>query len=106
MPYLCLQTPVTLCETVPCAEVRVSLSVHAYPLQLLAYAQVSVHLARPDIVIQPPLGDVKKALARLAACIVEGTKSFTRWMDGTCLEAAPIPGRQRFTGGARCLGWP
>lgn len=34
---------------------------------------------------------MKKALARLALCMVDATKLFVRWMDGTCLEAAPIP---------------
>ncbi|BDA41784.1 probable Dynein-1-alpha heavy chain, flagellar inner arm I1 complex [Coccomyxa sp. Obi] len=54
--------------------------------------EVMLRLSYPDVVMEPSSADIKKALARLASCIVEGTKSFVRWMDGTCLEAQPIPG--------------
>ena len=51
-----------------------------------------LRLSYPDVVMEPSSADIKKALARLASCIVEATKLFVRWMDGTCLEAHPIPG--------------
>ncbi len=53
---------------------------------------MTLRLSYPDVVMEPSSADIKKALARLASSIVEGTKSFVRWMDGTCLEAQPIPG--------------
>lgn len=55
--------------------------------------QMMLQLSYPDIAMQPTTADIKKALARLALCLVESTKLFVRWMDGTCLEAQPIPGQ-------------
>jgi dynein heavy chain len=54
--------------------------------------QVSLHLSHPDVVLQPNVADMKKGIARLALALVESGRQFVRWMDGTCLEAAPIPG--------------
>ena len=54
--------------------------------------QVSLHLSHPDVVLQPNVADIKKGVARLALALVESGRQFVRWMDGTCLEAAPIPG--------------
>ena len=58
----------------------------------LTCRQVSLHLSHPDVVMQPNVAEIKKAIARLALAIAESAKHFVRWMDGTCLEAAAIPG--------------
>ena len=53
---------------------------------------MSLQLSRPDVIVQPNAAEVKKMVARLALALVESAKQFVRWMDGTCLEAAPVPG--------------
>ena len=53
---------------------------------------MSLQLSRPDVIVHPNAAEVKKMVARLALALVESAKQFVRWMDGTCLEAAPIPG--------------
>ena len=57
-----------------------------------ACAQVSLHLSHPDVVVQPNVAEIKKAISRLALAVAESAKQFVRWMEGTCLEAAAIPG--------------
>jgi hypothetical protein len=59
----------------------------------VALLQVMLRLSYPDIIMQPNAADIKKALARLALRIMESSKPFVRWMDGTCLEAQPIHGQ-------------
>lgn len=59
----------------------------------MAVLQVVLRLSYPDIIMQPNAADMKKALARLALRIMESSKPFVRWMDGTCLEAQPIHGQ-------------
>lgn len=56
-----------------------------------------IQLSRPDIIVQPNAADVKKAVAHMALALVETGKQFVRWMDGTCLEAGPIPGMGSLT---------
>lgn len=42
----------------------------------------------------PPLhAQVNKALGRLVRSLVESTKSFVRWMDGTCIETPEQRGK-------------
>lgn len=48
--------------------------------------RVSVSLQSVEIVIQPPVNEVNKSLGRLVRSLVESTKSFVRWMDGSCVE--------------------
>lgn len=48
--------------------------------------RISVSLQNVEIVVQPPVNEVNKALGRLVRSLVESTKSFVRWMDGTCIE--------------------
>ncbi|GLI59150.1 hypothetical protein VaNZ11_000978 [Volvox africanus] len=48
--------------------------------------KVTVSLQSVDVVVQPPMAEVNKALGRLVRSLVESTKSFVRWMDGTCVE--------------------
>ncbi|GFH18110.1 flagellar inner arm dynein 1 heavy chain alpha, partial [Haematococcus lacustris] len=48
--------------------------------------KITVSLQSSDIVVQPPVAEVNKALGRLVRSLVESTKPFVRWMDGTCIE--------------------
>ncbi|KXZ49756.1 DHC2 protein [Gonium pectorale] len=48
--------------------------------------KVTVSLQTVDVVVQPPMAEVNKALGRLVRSLVESTKAFVRWMDGTCIE--------------------
>eukprot|EP00898_Chlorokybus_atmophyticus_P006649 jgi/Chlat1/6986/Chrsp56S00523 len=48
--------------------------------------KISASLSAPEIVVQPPVNDVTKLLGRLVRNIVECTRPFIRWMDGTCVE--------------------
>lgn len=48
--------------------------------------KITFSLQNVEIVIQPPMNEVNKALGRLVRSLVESTKSFVRWMDGTCIE--------------------
>ncbi|MEW5308429.1 MAG: hypothetical protein WDW38_000392 [Sanguina aurantia] len=48
--------------------------------------KVSCSLQTNDIMISPPLAEVNKGLGRLVRNLVESTKLFVRWMDGTCSE--------------------
>nr|Q9SMH3.1 RecName: Full=Dynein-1-alpha heavy chain, flagellar inner arm I1 complex; AltName: Full=1-alpha DHC; AltName: Full=Dynein-1, subspecies f [Chlamydomonas reinhardtii]CAB56598.1 1-alpha dynein heavy chain [Chlamydomonas reinhardtii] len=48
--------------------------------------KVTVSLQSVDVVVQPPMTEVNKALGRLVRSLVESTKAFVRWMDGTCVE--------------------
>jgi dynein heavy chain len=49
-------------------------------------SQVTVSLQSVDVVVQPPMAEVHKALGRLVRSLVEATKAFVRWMDCTCIE--------------------
>ncbi len=48
--------------------------------------KVTFSLQNVDVVVQPPMTEVNKALGRLVRSLVESTKMFVRWMDGTCIE--------------------
>ncbi|XP_076363131.1 dynein heavy chain at 89D isoform X2 [Tachypleus tridentatus] len=51
--------------------------------------QVKTILAAPDVSLHPTSGEVYKMIMQYGLNIVEGTKLFIRWMDGTCLETLP-----------------
>jgi dynein heavy chain, axonemal len=51
-----------------------------------------VRLVASEVMVQPSCHDVRKTMARLAKGILDSTKSFVRWMDGTCVETLEIPG--------------
>ena len=38
------------------------------------------------MVVNPSVQEVNKLLGRLVRSLVESTKPFVRWMDGTCIE--------------------
>lgn len=54
-----------------------------------ALFQVVASLSAPEIVLTPNYSDVNKIISRILKVVVEGTQSFVRWMDGTCIETAP-----------------
>lgn len=60
-------------------------------LVLFVLFQITMSLNNPEVVVQPSANDVKKVLGRLARNLVECSKPFVRWMDGTCLETPEIP---------------
>ncbi|KAF5830619.1 hypothetical protein DUNSADRAFT_14266 [Dunaliella salina] len=66
---------------------------HAHLRKLPPLFKVSVSLQNTDIIIQPPVNEVNKALGRLVRSLVESTKAFVRWMDGTCIETAEQKGK-------------
>jgi dynein heavy chain len=50
---------------------------------------VETLLSTPEIVLHPPVNELYKVLVQTMRDIIEGTRVFTRWMNGTCLEAPP-----------------
>lgn len=48
--------------------------------------QVHVSLSNPEVLVSPTLADTAKILSKLWRNMVESTKLFIRWMDGTCIE--------------------
>ena len=56
--------------------------------------QVKLQLLHPDIIMQPSAAEIRKAVAGIMSRLHETSQPFVRWMDGTCLEAAPVAGMQ------------
>ncbi|XP_067660223.1 dynein axonemal heavy chain 10-like [Haliotis asinina] len=54
-----------------------------------ALFQVDTLLAAPDVILHPQTNEVYKLTLQCVRDCVEGTKSFVRWMNGTCIETAP-----------------
>jgi dynein heavy chain len=52
--------------------------------------KVTASLSAPDIVLSPALNDIQKLFNKMVKNTVESTRSFYRWMRGTCLECAPV----------------
>ncbi|XP_064619187.1 dynein axonemal heavy chain 10-like isoform X2 [Lineus longissimus] len=50
---------------------------------------VQTLLAAPDVVLHPAANEVYKLTLQCIRDCVEGTKSFLRWMNGTCIETPP-----------------
>ncbi|XP_035829687.1 dynein heavy chain 10, axonemal isoform X2 [Aplysia californica] len=51
--------------------------------------QVETLLAAPDVVLHPQANEVYKLTLQCVRDCVEGSKSFVRWMNGSCLESPP-----------------
>ena len=49
--------------------------------------KINAQLSAADIIVQPPVSEVTKLMGRLIRNIVECTRPFMRWMDGTCIDA-------------------
>jgi len=54
--------------------------------------KVAFSLQNVEIVVSPPMNEVNKQLGRVVRSLVESTRSFVRWMDGTCVEAPELKG--------------
>lgn len=53
--------------------------------------RVGAILSTPEVVVSPPLSEINKLLGKMVKSIVENTRQFVRWMDGTCVETPPQP---------------
>lgn len=51
--------------------------------------QISASLSVPDIVVSPLSAEIYKMLVRFARSVIESTKQFHRWMNGTCIITPP-----------------
>ena len=51
--------------------------------------RVGTVLSAPEVLVSPPLAEVNKYPSKLLKSLVESTRSFVWWMDGTCLETPP-----------------
>ncbi|EDV22455.1 uncharacterized protein TRIADDRAFT_50643 [Trichoplax adhaerens] len=51
--------------------------------------QIDAILSAPEIVLSPPANDIHKLMVQAVRDVVESTKQFVRWMDGTALETPP-----------------
>lgn len=49
--------------------------------------QIHISLSNPEVLVSPTIADTAKILSKLWRNMVESTKLFVRWMDGTCMEA-------------------
>ncbi|CAH3028713.1 unnamed protein product, partial [Porites evermanni] len=46
-------------------------------------------LSAPEIVLSPPANEIYKLIMQSVRDMVEGTRMFVRWMNGTCIETPP-----------------
>jgi dynein heavy chain len=53
-----------------------------------ALVRVRATYSAPDVVLSPDLAQVGKFLRRCVYALIKSSNAFTRWMDGTCLEAS------------------
>uniref|UniRef100_A0A8C5M6C0 Dynein heavy chain tail domain-containing protein n=1 Tax=Leptobrachium leishanense TaxID=445787 RepID=A0A8C5M6C0_9ANUR len=51
--------------------------------------QVETVLSAPEIILHPNVGEIYKLITQSYKGCVETTKSFVRWMNGTCLPCPP-----------------
>lgn len=51
--------------------------------------KVSASLSAPEIIISPMANEIHKMLFKLIRSIIESTKLFHRWMNGTCIFTPP-----------------
>ncbi|KAJ3299892.1 Dynein heavy chain 10, axonemal [Borealophlyctis nickersoniae] len=60
-----------------------------FPRRTAPLFRVSASLSAPEIVIAPLSADIYKMMVKLARSIVDSTKQFHRWMNGTCIITPP-----------------
>ena len=56
------------------------------PYKRAPLCRVKASYAAPDFILSPDLNYITKFLRRAVHNLINSAKSFTRWMDGTCLE--------------------
>ena len=64
--------------------------VESLNLPLAPLFRVDARLSAPDIVLSPSFSELHQLLGRHFRQIVECTKSFPRWMHGTCEATPPV----------------
>ncbi|KAJ3091388.1 Dynein heavy chain 10, axonemal [Quaeritorhiza haematococci] len=57
--------------------------------RLVPLFKVSAALSAPEIVITPLSGEIYKMMVKLTRSIVDATKQFHRWQNGTCIITPP-----------------
>ena len=51
--------------------------------------RIEAALTGSDIVLRPAITEIQKLVLQSLRDAIEGTRSFVRWMDGTCIETPP-----------------
>lgn len=51
--------------------------------------KVAASLSAPEIVISPLTPEIYKMMVKLTRSVVESTKQFVRWQNGTCIMTPP-----------------
>ncbi|PRP82215.1 dynein-1-alpha heavy chain, flagellar inner arm I1 complex, partial [Planoprotostelium fungivorum] len=51
--------------------------------------QITASLSAPEIIVSPSFNEVSKISGKMIRNIIECTRPFYRWMDGTCMETPP-----------------
>ncbi|TPX63919.1 hypothetical protein SpCBS45565_g06282 [Spizellomyces sp. 'palustris'] len=59
------------------------------PRRSVPLFKVSASLSAPEIVISPLSAEIFKMMVKLVRSIVDSTKQFHRWMNGTCIITPP-----------------
>ena len=54
-----------------------------------ALFRIEAALTGSDIVLRPAITEIQKLVLQSLRDVIEGTRSFVRWMDGTCIETPP-----------------
>lgn len=84
------ECPTTFCAIIAlsscCVYVHSETLVAERDLPCCLHPQVTLSLQNMDVCEQPPINDMNKQLARMMRSMVESTRQFVRWMDGTCME--------------------
>lgn len=63
-------------------------SSHDLPPHWLLLLQLKTSLQNGDVIMVPPIKEAQKLLQAYVKNVAESSRSFVRWMDGTCLEMA------------------
>src|SRR5690606_12910126 len=59
------------------------------------FFKITVSLSHTAIVLTPDPNDIRKMISKIMKSIVESSKSFIRWMHGTCHEVSLIENREK-----------
>ena len=51
--------------------------------------KVETTLTGSDIILRPTVSEIHKLVLQTLRDVVEGSRAFVRWMDGTCIETPP-----------------
>lgn len=76
-----------VCTACPCSLTAAESALLLSVIPLRYCLQINVSLSNPEVLVSPTIADIAKILSKLWRNMVESTKLFIRWMDGTCIEA-------------------